>query len=235
MRRRRSIFLTILILVAAVGLSLGVLTVLFKQEPEFYTAPSDGEDDDLTAVAVLTRFGDLKNDIRSKPDWGATFTGEELNAFLRANLADGETLASILPEGLSSPRVSIDGDRVKIAARYRHAGSEFFSTVVVIELKIWLVSQQLNTVAVEFCKVTAGAVPIGSQSQLDKITEAAKDSNIDVMWYRHDGNPVGLFRFYADQSRPTTHIRTVSVGDGRVTVGGKSLIDPTVGPVVAKP
>jgi len=93
----------------------------------------------------------------------------------------------------------------------------------------------LNTVAVEFCKVTAGAVPIGSQSQLDKITEAAKDSNIDVMWYRHDGNPVGLFRFYADQSRPTTHIRTVAVGDGRVTIGGKSLIDPTLAPVGAKP
>lgn len=235
MRRRRSLFFTILILVTALGLSLGLLTVLFKQEPDFYTAESNEPDDDLTAAAVLTRFGDLKNDIRSKPEWGATFSGEELNAFLIANLAEGETLASLLPDGVTSPRVFIDGDRIKIAARYRIQGSELLSTVVTVELRIWLVSPQLNTVAVEFCKVKAGAIPIGSQSQLDKITEAARDSNIDVTWYRHDGNPVGLFRFYADQSRPTTHIRTVQVIDGKFGVAGKSLLDPTIVPQAVKP
>ena len=43
--------------------------------------------------------------------------------------------ASLLPEGVHSPRVAIEGDRLKIGFKY---GEGFWSTVVWVELKVWL-------------------------------------------------------------------------------------------------
>ena len=225
MRRRRFV-LAVLIVLGALAAIVGGLGLMVKQEPGFY-AGGGGPGDGVVASAVLTRFGDLKNDVRSKQEWGASFSGSELNAFLREHLDDGEGLAGLLPEGLHAPRVAIDGDRIQIAGRI---GEGFWSTVVSIELRAWLVKDQVNTVAVELVGMRAGALPVSTQSWLDRISEAAQDSNVDVTWYRHDGHPVGLFRFYADQPRPATQIRTVMVADGKVTVAGRSLMDSVAPP-----
>jgi hypothetical protein len=175
---------------------------------------------------------DLRNDIRSKPEWGAAFTAEELNAFVRANLGEEGWLADLLPEELTAPRVAIDGDRIRLAARYSYDGSNALSTVVSIELRVWLVNpgtppdrDRLNTVAVEIRRVKLGALPYGAESWLDEIAEQARKSNIKVDWYRHGGHTVGLFHFYADQTSPATQIRTVKVADGTVTLAGRT-IDP---------
>jgi hypothetical protein len=97
--------------------------------------------------------------------------------------------------------------------------------VVWVELKVWLVANDTNVVAVEVCDLRAGGVPIGSQSILDAITEAARGSNIELTWYRHKSNPVGLFRFYADQPQPAAQIVTLEVKDGQLTVAGRSFLD----------
>jgi hypothetical protein len=234
--RRRSVLLAALIVLVAVAAVVGILGLLIKQEPGFYAAgsPADEMVDDSVSSQVLTRFGDLKNDIRSRSDWAASFTADELNAFLRQNLDDGGWLAKLLPAGFHSPRVAIDGDVVKIAVRY---GEEFWSSVVSVELKVWLVKDEVNTVAVEVLGVRSGALPIEPQwfVSLDAVSEQAQDSNVDVSWYRHDGHLVGLFRFYADQPRPTTQIRIVKVAEGKVTLAGRSITD--LGPLagIARP
>jgi hypothetical protein len=211
-----------------------VLAALLKHEPAFYTDQTDdaASNDPEVGVRVLTRFGDLKNDIRSKPEWGTTFTGAELNAFFRLTFAEEGGLPGVLPDGLTSPRVSIDGDRVRLAARY---GTGDWSTVVSVELRAWLVKGETNTVAVELVGMWAGGLPLGTQSMLDSISEAARDSNVVVTWYRHDGHPVGVFRFYADQARPTTQIQRFQIEDGKLTIVGRSLLDasgppPMIGP-----
>lgn len=221
MRRWRSLFLTALILFAAVGGLGGLLAALLKHEPGFYADRSDGCDP-AAGPRVLTRFGDLKNDIRSKAEWGATFTADELDAFCRQSLCQEGGLAGVLPSGLSDPRVSIDGDRVRVAARY---GSGFWSTVVSVELRAWLVKNETNTVALELVGLWAGGLPLGTQSMLDSVTESARDANVMATWYRYDGHPVGVFRLYADQPRPTTQILRFTVEDGRLTLAGRSILD----------
>jgi hypothetical protein len=233
--RRRRVLLAALIVLLAFAAVVGGLGLLVKQEPAFYAvgSPADEIEDDYVASRVLTRFGDLKNDIRSRSDWAASFSAGELNAFLRQNLDDGGLLAKLLPAGSHSPRVAIDGDLIKIAVRY---GEEFWSSVVSVELRVWLVKDEVNTVAVELVGVRSGALPIEPQwlVSLDAIAEKAQDSNVDVTWYRHDGHLVGLFRFYADQPRPTTQIRTVKVADGRVTLAGRTVTDAAL-PIGAAP
>jgi hypothetical protein len=224
---RRSVVLAVLLVVASAAVVLTVLGVLLKRSPDFYDAALDadpGDADAVVAAEVVTRFGDLLNDIRSKPEWGATFTADELNALFRESQCPGGWVK--LPEDFHAPRVAVEGDKVRFAVRY---GDGLTSTVVSVDLRAWLVHNETNTVALELCGMSAGALPLGVRSLLDGITEAARQRNINVTWYRLNGHPVGLFRFYADQARPTTQIRRLKVEDSRIIIAGRSLPDPTAG------
>ena len=226
--RRKSVLLTIGLILLIVGAVCGTLIVLLKGEPEFYTSqadePSAWERGEL-ASALLTRVQDLKNDIRSKPEWGTSFRANDLNSFFRENLSDGDGYATLLPSGFHSPRVSIDGDRIKLGMRY---GNGYWSTIVWLEMRAWLVKNDTNVIALELCGMRAGNLSIGCQTMLDSLSEAAHDSNVDVTWYRNGSNPVGLFRFYADQLRPTTQIHTLKIADGTVTVAGRTKLENSV-------
>ena len=233
MRRRRQLILTILILLSTVGIAVGALGTLLKREPDYYAnAVNRGTSDSTLAPEVMTRFGDLKNDIRAKPEWGSSFTSEELNAFFREVLGSDTGLVGLLPEGVTDPRVSIEGDRLGMAMRY---GSGFWSTVFSVEMRGWLVKEETNTIAIELIGIWAGGLPLGTQSVLDWVSEVGRDANIVVTWYRHNGHPVGIFHFYADQSQPTTQIRRFKIEDGKVIVAGRSLLNHGAPPVVLPP
>lgn len=223
------------LLVGGAALCLGSAYYVVKREPAFYTRPPCPAEWDTRerAAKLLTRWQDLKNDIRTRPEWGDTFTAEELNCFFIESMGPNSGLCAVLPKGFHSPRIAIDGDRLKLGFRYRDG---FWSAVVWMEVRIWLVKDERNLIAVEVCDLCAGDLPIGSQSILDAISEAARDSNIEVTWYRNGSNPVGLFRLYADQPRPAAQILTLEVKDGKVVVAGKSFLDqPASSPVSVTP
>jgi hypothetical protein len=233
MLRRRPRLVAIALLVLILGGALGLLGYLLKSEPAFYTraAPPADYDTREKASRVLTRFQELKNDIRTKGDWGETFTSEELNCFFAEMMGADGTFVGILPKKFHSPRVAIEGDRLKLGFRY---GSGFWSTVVSVEFRIWLVAEEVNLMAVEVCDLRLGRLGIGAQSILDAIGETAQASNIDVTWYRNNGNPVGLFRFFPDQPRPASQVLTLEVRDGTIVVAGKSKVDgPSFVPIPA--
>lgn len=234
MRRRRSFLLAFTVLVGAVSACVCGALYAAKREPEFYAKPACPDEWDAREKSsrLLTRVQDLKNEIRSRHEWGDTFSADDLNCFFAENMGANGGFASVLPAKLHSPRVSIEGDRLKLGFKYREG---FWSTVVWVELRVWLVAGETNVVAVEVCDLRAGCVPIGSQSILDAVTEAARDSNIEVTWYRHEGNPVGLFRFYADQPNPASQILTLEVKDGRVVVAGRSFVDQPVAIATTRP
>lgn len=221
-------FRTILFAVGLLGLLLvvggGAVGAVLKQEPAFYTQLATVDDWNLgeRASSLMTRVQDLKNDIRAKSDWAGTFKGDDLNAFCLENLAPGTSYANLLPKGLHSPRVTIEGDRIRLGLRY---GEGFWSSVVWVELRAWLVKNDTNVIAVELCGMKAGSLSIGCQTLLDSLSEAAHDSNIEVSWYRLNGNPVGLFRFYADQLRPTTQIHTFKIHDGTIAIAGRTRLE----------
>jgi hypothetical protein len=225
---RRSKWLTVVLLTGGAAACLGAGFHLAKREPAFYAqAPCPGDWDTRDKSSKLvTRVQDLKNEIRSKTEWGDTFTADDLNCFFVENMSREGGLRAVLPSGLHSPRVAIDGDRLRLGFKY---GEGFWSTVVWVELRVWLVAGEQNLVAVEVCDLRTGSLPIGSQSILDSIAEAARESNVEVTWYRHGSNPVGLFRFYADQPQPSSQILTLDVKDGKIVVAGRSYQDQSPG------
>jgi hypothetical protein len=225
--RRRSKWLALLLLVAGMAAAAGAVALTARREPEFYAragAPANWETRER-AARLLTRLNDLKNDVRSKPEWGDTFTAAEMNAFFAENMCSRDGLGAVLPEKLHDPRVAIDGDRVKVGFRY---GEGYWSSVVWVEFRVWLIKGEENLAALEVCELRAGRLPLGTQSILDAIAEAAREWNIDVTWYRNEGNPVGVFKFFADQpGNPPTQVLTLEAADGKITVAGRSNLTPT--------
>jgi hypothetical protein len=223
MRRRRSVLLSIALLIGLLGAAGGLVLFMFKREPRFYAAAATAEvwETRDKSSRLITRAQDLMNDIVTKKEWGDTFTAADLNCFFAEYMGRKGELCALLAEGFHSPRVAVEGDRLKLGFRYREG---FWSTVVWVELKVWLVAEDTNVMAVEVCDLRAGAVPIGSQSILDSITEAARGKNVEVTWYRHKGNPVGLFKFYANQTQPSSQIVTLEVKDGQLVIAGRSLL-----------
>lgn len=233
MPSRRPLYMAIVLLIVVLAAAATVIGCIIKREPAFYTAAARPPDYDTRekAFRLMTRIQDLKNDIRTKKEWGETFSADELNCFFAEMIVEKGSFAEFLPEGFHSPRIAVEGDRLKLGFRYGHG---FWSTVVWIELRLWLVAAESNVMAVEVQDLRAGGLGVGTQSVLDAIGDAARGSNIDVTWYRHNGNPVGLFHFFPDQPRPASQVLTLEVGDGKIVVAGQSVSSDAV-PVIAKP
>jgi hypothetical protein len=220
--RHRTVLRAIGLLALVLLLGTCTLGYFIKREPAFYAAAAKKADFDTRekAYALLTRIQDLKNDIRTSSKWGETFTAEELNCFFSELMTEKASFTGLLPDGFHSPRVAIDGDLLKIGFRYGHG---FWSTVIWIELRVWLVAEETNLFAIEVCNLKAGKLGIGTQSILDSIGDAARGSNIDVTWYRSNGNAVGLFRFLPDQPRPASQLLKLDVSDNKITIVGRSV------------
>ncbi len=227
--RRRPLILTVLALALLAAALLAGLYALLRAEPEFYRAAL-AEDGALSpgSSEVFTKFADLQtNMLTSQGDWSASFTAPELNAFVREQLEeDSGLIRQLLPPGVKAPRVAIEGDRLFIGARVQVApaglASDATTAVLSLELRPWVVPGQPNLVAIELCGLRAGRVPVGLQRYLDQFSDAARGANIDVTWYRHEGNPVALMRFYADLPQPPTLIRRFGVQEGTVTLAGSA-------------
>lgn len=233
--RRRSPLIALGLLVAILAGVGGVLGWLAKREPDFYAQAACAADYDTREKAsrLVTRVQDLKNDIRTKGEWGETFTAEEFNCFFAEMMTAQGSFAGLLPKGFHSPRVAIEGDRLRLGLRY---GEGFWSAVVWVEFRVWLVAEEVNLMAVEVCDLKVGRLGIGAQSILDAISDTARASNIDVTWCRHNGNPVGLFRFFPDQPRPASQVLTLEVRDDKIVIAGRTVTDiPSAAPAPVGP
>ena len=222
--RRRSFYKAVLLMVMLFIVSLGIVGFLLKQEPEFYVRENANivrADDSAQAGKVLTRLNELMEDMRTtqKGDWEASFQADELNAFFRER--ENNPLADL--GDIPDQRIAIEDDRLRIAIR---KGSGFFSTVVEVEVKLWLVKDQSNLMALEIVGFRAGALPLPKNWILDEISTAARRLNADVNWYRNGSNPVAICRLYSNQSRPETQLTNFRIGESTISIGGRHTGSP---------
>jgi len=209
-------------LLALIGVCGGVIAAI-KHEPGFYQrcAVEAGENRKQQSNQCFTQFSKLLNKIYDgRGPWSFVFTQDQLNSYLEEDfvrLHDADALAKL---GVHSPRFHFDKDSMRLAFRY---GSGFWSTVLTYEVKMWLVPKEVNTLAVEILHRKAGGMPIAAQSLLNDFKELARRKNIDIAWYRHDGNPVALIRFPSNRTRPNAQLLSFQVLDGQLVIEGQSL------------
>jgi hypothetical protein len=219
--RRRMIWISlgiVLLFVSAIGAALGVLV---KHEPSFFRSATmpEGDERRMLSGEFISRYAEMKASVLSRyPDWWVVFTTGHINAFLqedfKRNGGDNN-----LPDGFHDMRVQIEEGKLRLGFRY---GEGFWSTILSIDVKMWLVADEVNMIGLEIVNLRAGGLPVSRQIILDYITETARRSNIDVRWYHRKNNPVAILKLQADQVRPTIQLQRFELKAGKIVVVGRS-------------
>lgn len=225
---RRSFFVALGGLLAAALGGAAILIGLVRHEPAQYVRPPIAEgaaDIQLRSNEFLGKLSGLVTSIHSEREWGEQFSDEQINSYLEEEfIRSGQRL----PDGISKPRVIFATDHIRLAFRY---GSGAWSTVISVNLRVWLPKCEPNVVALELEGFHAGALPISAQSLLERVAEVARQNGIDVSWYRTNGHPVALLRFGTDQPRMTVVVDAVKLQAGSLAVKGHA-IEPIAGSVM---
>lgn len=221
---RRSLVLAIAIfccLTSGVGATLWILV---RYEPRIYlqAAVPPGEQRHQLSEKCQRELMQLYSSVANsaeEQDWGHRFTDNEINSYLAEHFVQSHLNEHLLPEGISEPRLVIESDKIRVAFRY---GKGIWSTIVCIDLCVWLVKGEPNVVALKLVGFHAGALPISAQSLLESITKICQDNGIGVDWYRDDGAPVAVLRFQAEQPHPTLELETIKLEPGAIQIEGRT-------------
>lgn len=223
--KRRSLILT-LVIVGLVLIGGGALFYgMLNAEPELYVemAVPPGDERQQYSHDFEKKAFDLFNEIQNEDDWHEEFTEHQVNSWLAEDFVESN-LAKQLPSEISEPRVAFRPGKLFLAFRY---GGADWNTVVSVEAKVWVTKREPNTIAVEIERLKAGALPLTPKFIQDELTEGARRHNIDVQWYRNEGNPVAVFRLQADRRDPGIQLQELELKQGAVYLKGRSL-DPTL-------
>jgi len=221
---RRSVVVTISCLLLGVALLALVVAGLLRYQCRWYRLAllPPGELRRKYSQEFLTELADLYSGLDNEREWEVHFTDTQINSYLEEWFRQGGFEARSLPEGVSEPRVAFDNERIRLAFRY---GSGLFSTLISIDLRLWLVPQERNILVLELEGFYAGALPISARSLLDKISDFGRggDKGIGVTWYRDQqtGHPVAVLRLQDDKPKPTIELMMVQPEPGKITIRGR--------------
>jgi hypothetical protein len=221
--RRKSLLLTAGLLLVLLGGTGTGLYLLVRQEPDFYHAKaiSPGERRKKLSSEFQVGFVDLMTAIKNElDDWQVSFSEAQINSYFEEDFLSSGVARTNLPPEVSAPRVSLEQDSIRLAFRY---GSPPWSAIVSIDFGVWLAPKEPNVVALELRGVHAGSLPISAQSLLDQVTEIGRRKDIEVTWFRHNGNPVALLHFLSDKPHPTVQLQNLQIRNGALTLRGRCL------------
>jgi hypothetical protein len=228
---RKSVLLAVGIALLLAGTILGGLALLIRNEPSAYSrvAVPAGEEREAHSKDFYASFWKLMNDIQVEDaageiEWGAEFTEEQINSYFEEAFVLSGTSDAVLPQGISQPRVAIEPNLLRVMFRY---GSGTWSTVISIDLHVWLAANESNVVALELKRFRAGALPISAQSLLERISDALRrvsieGNSIEVSWYRLNGNPVAVLHFQSDPQNSPIRLKNLRLEQGKITLNGSS-------------
>ena len=240
--RRRAILGVIAIIALVLVTTGSALAILVRHVPAFYvrSALPPGETRDAFSRDLSARSMELASNFGGDRPWEQQFTQEQFNGYFQGQNDNPDQSAPLveIPEDIHDVRVSFENDLIRVGFRY---GDEPWSCVVSVEFRAWLVANNTNLIALELCDFRAGALPLGTRSLIDFVTEAARHESIDVTWFRHAGHPIALLQLQANKSRPTFQLRRLEVSTGKFIVASSPTREPAtpsapaVSPAPAEP
>lgn len=218
---RRSVLLAVAIFLCLTGAVGATLWTLVRYEPRVYlqAAVPPGEERHKLSENCWRELMQLYNSVASQDEqpWSHKFTDEQINSYLAEHFVSSNLDKSLLPEGIKQPRIAIEAEKIRIAFRY---GSGLWSSIVSVDLRLWLVKSEPNVVALKLVGFHAGALPISSQSLLESLNEKCQEYGVGIDWYRDDGCPVALIRFQNEQPHPTLELKRIKLEQGAIHIEG---------------
>lgn len=228
MKRRIRLLAIIMasLVVIAVIAAMGVWRTT-RHVPEFYEAAVQASPPNVPAEVEGLReeVSQLREDASRPGTWKAEFTDDQINAWLIQQLV--VDYPSLLPQGVSDPRVVIREGRLLVAARFQN---EHLDTVISVELTAELTPQP-NVLALRFSNLKAGALPLPTGRLIDGLTREAAKRSVDIRWQPNEAGNVALVTIPSEH--PNYPRKPVIVGSIRFAEGvliiegltGKSAID----------
>lgn len=218
---RRSFCLALGILVLLLLTAAAIVVGMVRYEPAIFAhspLPTERQSVHLRSDEFKGKLTALISAINNNDRvWDEQFTDEQINSYFDEDFVQSGLDRRLLPQGISQPRVAFEEDKVRLAFR---CGTGTWSTVISIDLRVWLPTCEKNVVALELEGFWAGALPITVQSLLEHVSEVGRQSNVDVSWYRHKGHPVALLRFGTESPRTTVELKAVQLQPGSISIKG---------------
>lgn len=218
---RRLFYAALAILVLAGGF-IGWAYRATQYVPDFYERQLEAEN-----PVVQKRRGDeferqaleLNNQIRKSDHWRASFSAEEINAWLAIDMP--EKFPEVLPDDVRSPRVAIEPEMFQLACRVENSR---FTSVVSLGVQPYVTSEP-NVLALRVKQLRAGALPIPLGQYLEKISHKCAQAGIPLRWTEEDGDPVALVTLPLnpeDFRNRRVQVEEIELTDGALIVSGVS-------------
>jgi hypothetical protein len=219
------------LVVAALALALTVAVVAtvlcgLSYQPDFYRAlvASRSPGRQKKAERFVEQSLQLRNDIVNESQWEAVFSDEEVNAWLAEDLK--ASFADQIPPGFSEPRIRFDDDTVTLACQYEDGPVR---SVLWAVLRVTIPHD--NAVALTIEKLRVGALPVPTESVIEKITRHARAHGLDLSWSDDEGQPTAIIRYTPSARRHDVVLERVQLARGWIRLFGRS--SPSAGVAVA--
>lgn len=220
MKRKRLIILLSIsaaLVLLILFLLLEALLFLASRAPDFYRRPLPWNPAEAAQLSdrFLQKSTLLAGDMRRPGAWHQVFTESEINAWLAVDFPKNYPHA--LPPGLSEPRVKIETDSLRVAAKARKG---LLSGVVTAEVAVHLTEE--NTVVVVIRKLGLGLLPMPLRPAIERLKELATEAGWEIREMQKDGAPTFVITLppHRDQKGHIVKLQILRLVDGRVELGG---------------
>ncbi|MGO9115918.1 MAG: hypothetical protein ACLP9L_42470 [Thermoguttaceae bacterium] len=213
-----------LLAVATLGLLAAAIYAIYRasqQVPEFYakelSIPAEAQEKE--SDRLLQQATVLHNDLHHIGSWRQVFKAQTINGWLAVDLPRNHP--TLLSRGMHDPRVDIGPQGITMACQVDRGG---FHVVVSLQISAFVESDDI--VGLRVHKARLGAIPWSFRTVLDKVTDVAQKSNVDIRWRQADGDPVALIKITSAQGdrKQIIHINTIRLEEGALVVAGTTEI-----------
>lgn len=212
--------LTVVILTAA---GAYLLYQASQEVPDFYEKAVVVElpqaEQQVTGEIFEKQVLELHNDARHDGFWEASFTDEQINAWLAVDLP--RRFGNELPPQISQPRVEITADEFRLGFRYE---SEDLSTVISVAADAYL-TETPNEVALRIRRVRAGSLPLPLKRFLGMVSKGAREAGILLRWANEKNDPVALLQMPMedqDLAGKSVHLQALELRDHEIYLAGQT-------------
>jgi hypothetical protein len=189
-----------------------------QQVPDWYeqaVAPNNPVTQKKASGQMEQRAADLVSGFESTGRWQVVFTEAQANGWLSYGLKKKHP--DLLPEGFAEPRLKIEPDGITGAC---HVERGAVSGVVSLKVDVFLAEP--NVVAVQLRRVRLGRVPWPLNRIMAGLSDAARKSEVPLVWRETNGDPVALIRIPLIEGDKRVRIDSLKLDEGKLYLAGET-------------
>ncbi|PHQ33469.1 hypothetical protein [Rhodopirellula bahusiensis] len=192
-----------------------------RQVPEFYKRAFNQSDQAMQVARNQLQHDvqQLQSDLLRRGSWNASFSEDEINAWLSDQLP--ERFDRLSKRGVREPAIAIEDGQILAAVRYQ---SSRWDTVVSCRLSVEM-TEEPNLLAIHLSDLKAGALPLPLEPFVRRISREAALGDLDIRWDFTEDGPIALVHIPQEDPHyafAPLIIELVNLTAGRLRLSGQA-------------